>query len=90
MRRCGHRSCWLVLSEFGVSPRDNFRDRDDSFCAIFEEDIARDQGKIIEEMSMTAEEETSLGAAGLVRVASRPEATDSAWSMWSLFPVNGR
>lgn len=30
---------------------DNFRDKEDVFFAIFEEDILRDQGKIIDEMS---------------------------------------
>src|SRR6202007_3074855 len=30
---------------------DNFRDKEDVFFAIFEEDISRDQGKVIDEMS---------------------------------------
>lgn len=34
---------------------DNFRDKEDIFFAIFEEDIARDQDKVIEELSAAAD-----------------------------------
>lgn len=33
---------------------DNFRDKEDIFFAIFEEDIARDQGKVIEALSLAS------------------------------------
>ena len=34
---------------------DNFKDKEDVFFAIFEEDIARDQGRIIEELTAAAD-----------------------------------
>jgi AcrR family transcriptional regulator len=40
---------------------DNFRDKEDVFFAIFEEDIARDQGKIVEEMSLAADLDQRIG-----------------------------